>query len=195
MPTSPKTRVAAALPRRFAELLHEAGLALGIGVAVLTLALSGCAAPKTLSAPYSPEIASAAADVADRVEKAVSDRPDLQERPLFIQRPSDRPFFNAFHAKLLSELTSKGLQVSPQREDSITLAYGMYIVAAPGGGRETRDEAVLFVDMSSNNRRIIHVTYPYTFRRAEREAFAGPGPGPSGIPKGYAVKTVRVVND
>lgn len=66
---------------------------------------------------------------ASRVYKAYEDRSDLLERPIFIAQPNNRPFTVAFYHLLRTELVSRGLQVSNNKEpNSVILEYSVQTV-------------------------------------------------------------------
>ncbi|ABB39196.1 hypothetical protein Dde_2399 [Oleidesulfovibrio alaskensis G20] len=104
--------------------------------------LAGCAAyrsqlPVAATYPATPQykMQSAghwqvlASDVADRIEKALGDRDDLLTVPLYLRSPGSRPFAVGFYRLLTSELVSRGLQVSLNREkDNVNVDYAMYVV-------------------------------------------------------------------
>ncbi|MFV0421306.1 hypothetical protein [Oleidesulfovibrio sp.] len=70
-----------------------------------------------------------ASDVADRIEKALGDRDDLLTIPLYLRSPSSRPFSVGFYRLLTSELVSRGLQVSLNKEkDNVNVDYDVYVV-------------------------------------------------------------------
>jgi len=60
-----------------------------------------------------------AGDVADRILKAIGDRDDLLMKPLYVQPPNSRPFAMGFYKLLTSELVSRGMQVSLNRERDV----------------------------------------------------------------------------
>ena len=70
-----------------------------------------------------------ATEVAQRVYKAYEDRDDLLEVPIFVAPPNNRPFTVAFYHLLRTELVSRGLQVSYNREPySVLLEYSVQTV-------------------------------------------------------------------
>ncbi|WP_066853686.1 hypothetical protein [Halodesulfovibrio spirochaetisodalis] len=65
-----------------------------------------------------------AAEIADRVEDAIDDRPDLEEKPIYMRPLNDRAFATGFYSLLNTELISRGLQVAVKPEkDVINLTY------------------------------------------------------------------------
>ena len=66
-----------------------------------------------------------ASEVADRVEVAFVDRPDLAGRPIFVPQKGASPFAAAFHELLISQLVFRGMQVSVAQEDSLVLDYSV----------------------------------------------------------------------
>lgn len=60
-----------------------------------------------------------ASDVADRIFKAIEDRDDLLMKPLYMEPPNSRPFSLGFYKLLTSELVSRGIQVSLERENDV----------------------------------------------------------------------------
>lgn len=60
-----------------------------------------------------------AADVAGRIMKALEDRDDLLMKPLYFVPPNNRPFSVGFYKLLTSELVSRGMQVSLEREEDV----------------------------------------------------------------------------
>ncbi|MDR1126040.1 MAG: hypothetical protein LBM64_08300 [Deltaproteobacteria bacterium] len=84
-----------------------------------------------------------AADVGERVVIAHTDRPDIHNRPIFIAMPNNRPFSLAFYNLLRTELVSRGLQVSYNREPGgLVLEYTIQTVLFnPSRGDNDRSNA------------------------------------------------------
>lgn len=84
-----------------------------------------------------------AADVGERVVIAHEDRPDIRNRPIFIAMPNNRPFSVAFYNLLRTELVSRGLQVSYEREPTgLVLEYTIQTVPFdPSRGSNGRGNA------------------------------------------------------
>lgn len=78
-----------------------------------------------------------ATDVADRILKAIEDRDDLLLKPLYLEPPNSRPFSVGFYKLLTSELVSRGMQVSLEREsDVVDVEYDVLaILHNPRGQR------------------------------------------------------------
>ena len=68
-------------------------------------------------------------ELAEQVEKAVADRSDLQMRPIHVVKPDRKTFSLAFYDLLVSELVSRGLQVSIEKVDTVVLEYEVQIVS------------------------------------------------------------------
>lgn len=109
-----------------------------------------------------------AADVADRVFKASIDRPDVLARPIYIAQPNDRPFTVAFYNFLRTELVSRGMQVSYNKEpNSAVLEYTVqrvtfddgrfdnYSACCPDG---SNTEIVVNARLVYNNRFVAHAS-------------------------------------
>ena len=119
-------------------------LGLLLSLALLTVLL-GCGATQApvaanheahtqLKAQASEHWRDIASEVAERVLKAANDRPDIRNRPIFIAQPNNRPFSVAFYNLLRSELVSRGLQVSHDREPgNVNLEYTVQTVLFDGG--------------------------------------------------------------
>ncbi len=70
-----------------------------------------------------------AAYTAQRVYKAYEDREDLLELPIYVAPPNNRPFTVAYYNLLRTELVSRGLQVSYNKEPrSVVLEYSVQSV-------------------------------------------------------------------
>jgi hypothetical protein len=120
--------------------------------ALITLALmtlfGGCAStdiPLAESPPlYSQEKIQAADHwdnianaVALRIQKTLEDRPDLVNRPVYVQPPNSRPFSRALYSLLTTRLVSKGMQVSGQPDpESLFLGYDMQLIHYKSGRRD-----------------------------------------------------------
>ncbi len=158
-----------------------------------------------------------AIDVAGRVRQALLERDDLIARPLYVAPPNSRPFMLAFHQLLKTEIVSRAMQVSEQREsDSIQIEYdvltvfhdpsrmnggvysrladmGLAIGSIVGAGHPSGSdhEIVVNVRMSYRNRYVLHLSYIRYINDADWPLYLSPEalePG-SGKPR-----TVRVIN-
>ncbi|MDR2893657.1 MAG: hypothetical protein LBV80_11375 [Deltaproteobacteria bacterium] len=121
-------------------------LGLLLSLALLTLLLGCEASPIPVAANHDAHLQlkvqasehwrDIASEVAERVLKAINDRPDLNGRPIFIASPNNRPFTVAFYNLLRSELVSRGLQVSYSKEPGgINLEYTVQTVHFDSGRR------------------------------------------------------------
>ncbi len=107
-------------------------------VLLLLLGIAGCASQIPVAGTYEsttqPKMQAAehwnvlAADVADVVEDSFLERDDLEGIPLFVPPPGERAFSQVFYRLLLSQLVSRGIQVSVQEEDTLTLDYRVLTV-------------------------------------------------------------------
>jgi hypothetical protein len=106
-------------------------------ISSLLLACSDSLAPIATAhrVSYQPKVQavehwrSMANEVAERMLMAIEDRADLQGRPIFVVSPNNRPFTVAFYNLLRSELVSRGLQISYNREpESVMLEYTVQVV-------------------------------------------------------------------
>ncbi|MCG8529215.1 MAG: hypothetical protein MI749_00975 [Desulfovibrionales bacterium] len=65
-----------------------------------------------------------ATEVAEKVKKAITDREDLAEKPIYMRPANDRAFATGFFSMLHTELVSRGLQVVVEKEkDMLILSY------------------------------------------------------------------------
>ncbi|MCT4534288.1 hypothetical protein [Halodesulfovibrio sp.] len=72
-----------------------------------------------------------ASEVADKVEKAVNDRPDIAGKPIYMRPLNGRAFATGFYSLLSTELISRGLQVAVlQEEDMVVLSYATLPVSS-----------------------------------------------------------------
>ncbi len=111
-------------------------------LALLALPLAGCEAYRSqlpVATTYKAEpqykMQSAghwhvlASDVADGILKAIEDRDDLLMKPLYLEPPNSRPFSIGFYKLLTSELVSRGMQVSLEREpDVVEVEYDVLAI-------------------------------------------------------------------
>ena len=94
-----------------------------------------------------------AEDVADRVFKAYKDRSDLLDKPLYLNAPNNRPFTVAFYHLLRTELVSRGLQVSYNKEPrSVILEYNVQTVPF---NASRRDDSSRFEEARHSDSEII----------------------------------------
>lgn len=103
-----------------------------LGVFAL-LMLAGCNSqipqPVTYPQTAQPKMQAAehwnilAEDIAAQVEAAINDRPDLQDRPIYVDLPNGSVFAAAMHDLITSRLVFRGMQVSVERTDSILLTF------------------------------------------------------------------------
>lgn len=124
-----------------------------------------------------------AVDVADKIRDALVERPDLLTKPIYVVAPNSRPFMLTFHQLLKSELVSRAIQVSEQREpDAVEVEYdvltvlhdssrfnaGVYSWLADlgiglgrlfSGSSGSDNEIVVNVRMAYNNRYVVHQSY------------------------------------
>jgi hypothetical protein len=122
------------------RLLRISGLLALLTVLTCSFLLLACSehmAPVAVgyNKSYQPKIQavahwrSLAGDVADRVLMAIEDRPDLHEKPIFVALPNNRAFSVAFYHLLRTELVSRGIQVSHNREaQGIVVEYAVQAV-------------------------------------------------------------------
>lgn len=106
--------------------------------------------------------------VAVRVYKAYEDRNDLLERPIYVAQPNNRPFTVAFYHLLRTELVSRGLQVSYNKEPgSVILEYSVQTVPFDpsrfdnsayyeGDGMSSDHEVIVNSRLSYRNRFVMH---------------------------------------
>lgn len=73
-----------------------------------------------------------AEDVAARVQKAVTDREDLIAVPVHVQPAGQSDFAVAFRDLLISQMVSRGMQVSVEEEDTLTLEYKVLTLTRRG---------------------------------------------------------------
>lgn len=78
-----------------------------------------------------------AEEVAERVLKAYMDRNDILDKPMYLPPPNNRPFTVAFYHLLRTELVSRGLQVSDNKEPrSVILEYNVQTVPFEASRRD-----------------------------------------------------------
>ena len=158
-----------------------AGLTKLTALAVLTLAVffAGCTARSKVPEPEDPiayyQLRAQAADhwreiaedVAIKVQKALLERNDLIDKSIYVIPPPSRPFMAAFHQFLKTEMVSRGMQVSEQREiDTPVLKYDVLAIAfapsrmgvkRPSGASD--HEIVVNARFGYNNRYVRHLSY------------------------------------
>ncbi|MBG0775116.1 MAG: hypothetical protein H0S85_01610 [Desulfovibrionaceae bacterium] len=195
-----------------------------------TLGAAGCYSPKPIGVTYDMttqhKVQAAqhwdvlAADVASQIQMAMEARDDLVFRPIFVQQPNESPFAKAFHRLLVSQLVFRGLQVSVEEEDSLSVNYqvmgvrhgkkgfdlppgalttlplgilafhnlesanGLLSAASAAGlivdmGRSyyagpTSTEIVVTVEMTFNNRYVVHTSSIYYLDPAEIPIYREP---------------------
>lgn len=62
-----------------------------------------------------------AAEIANHVAKSIKDRPDLEDKPIYMRPLNDRAFDTGFYSLLHTELVSRGLQVAVEREEEMIM--------------------------------------------------------------------------
>ena len=126
-----------------------------------------------------------AVEVAARIHKAISDRDDLTDQPIYLAPPHDRPFAVAFYNLLRTELVSRGLQVSYQREPHSTLVeYTAQTVLL----NDERDYTlVVNARMYFLNRFVMHCSLARYIKDEDIALYADPQ-----LPDPYAVSTERI---
>jgi hypothetical protein len=164
---------------------------------------------------YQPKIQAAehwrsiAADVADRVLFAVMDRPDLQEKPLFVALPNNRPFSVAFYHLLRTELVSRGLQLSYKREpQAVAVEYAvqtvlfdssrfgsitesMGISSGNGGISPSNNEIIVNARMFFQNRFVMHASAVRYINDADLPLYLDPQ---LADPLAESTRSIRVVS-
>lgn len=154
-----------------------------------------------------------AVDVADKIRDALVVRDDLATKPVFVVPPNSRPFMLAFHQLVKSELVSRAVQISEQREaDAVQVEYdvltvlhddsrfsgGIYSHLADLGiglgrlftGSSASDhEIVVNVRMAYNNRYVTHLSYIRYINDADWPLYLD---AQSVDPSGGKSRTVRV---
>ena len=152
--------------------------------------------------------------VATRVQKSLSERRDLINKPIYVQPPNDRPFSMAFYNLLRTRLVSKGMQVSDKREaDSLVLNYsvqtvlhessaswtpslaamGIGIVNLVTGSYSSRSdhEIIINTEMLHKNRYVMHLSTVCYIDDDEWAMYISPE---SFDPNGSQTRTVRLVD-
>ncbi|MDL2210817.1 hypothetical protein LJC26_08465 [Desulfovibrio sp. OttesenSCG-928-O18] len=156
-----------------------------------------------------------AVDVADKIRNALVERDDLVTKPLFVVPPNSRPFMLAFHQLVKTELVSRAIQVSEQREaDSVQVEYdvltvlhdhsrfgdGIYSWLADlgigmgrlfSGSSGSDHEIVVNVRMAYNNRYVVHLSYIRYINDADWPLYLDAA---SVDPSGGKNRTVRITN-
>ncbi len=148
----------------------------------LTVILAACSAPRSpgdenrkvypatsLDGAYDWDYL--AADMAERVKKALWDRPDLLPRSIYISQLDSRPFSLAFRNLLKSELVSRGLLVAEVKDpDSVTLDYNIQDVKLDGA-----HEVLVNSYLAHANRYVVHTTVIGRISDAEWDMYASGG--------------------
>lgn len=157
-----------------------------------------------------------AVDVAEKIRDALVVRDDLLLKPIYVVPPNSRPFMLTFHQMLKTELVSRAVQVSEQREpDGVQLEYdvltlvhdssrftrGYYSVLGDmglllgslvaGGASESDHEIVVNVRMAHNNRYVTHLSYIRYINDADWHLYLSPE---SLDPSGGKNRVLRVTN-
>lgn len=102
-----------------------------------------------------------ASDVAASVRKALEDRPDLMDKPIFIPPPSAGPFSMVFFNLLKTELVSRGLQVANSPEaNNVDLNFSLYRVRNDSSTRRPFD-VVIVARMLYHNRYVMYKSGVY----------------------------------
>lgn len=117
-----------------------------------------------------------ASEVAARIYKGVTDRPDIMGRPLYIAPPNNQPFSVAFYNLLRSELVSRGLQVSYEREPySVFIEHTAQLVPFDDSrGNVPEHELVVNARMHYNNRFVMHCSAVRYINDADVALYADP---------------------
>ncbi|SBV91590.1 conserved exported hypothetical protein [uncultured delta proteobacterium] len=106
-----------------------------------------------------------AVDIADKIRDALVERSDLTTKPLYVMPPNSRPFTTTFHQVVKSELVSRAIQVSEQREpDSVQVEYDVVTVKFDPSRRSafssaSDHEVVINVRMAYDGRYVVHRSY------------------------------------
>lgn len=156
-----------------------------------------------------------AIDVAEKVRDALVERTDLTTKPVYVVAPNSRPFMLSFHQILKSELVSRAIQVSEQREsDTVQIEYdvltvhhdssrfdnGIYSVLADmgigigrlfSGSSASDNEIIVNVRMAYNNRYVVHRSYIRYINDADWALYLSPE---SLDPSSGQNRTVKVIN-
>ncbi len=179
-------------PQRGARLRIAGPVLMPVLILLLSaLFLAGCAsrascdgAPKGYSRPIEPLYRNGrtigqpltwqpiASDVAASARKALEDRPDLMDKPIFIPPPNGRTFPMVFFNLLKTELVSRGLQVANfPEENNVDLNFSLYRVRNDGSTRRPFD-VVIVVRMLYNNRYVMHKSGVYFIPEDSRRLYA-----------------------
>lgn len=126
----------------------------------------------TAPTPYAQDKAQAsdhwrdiAVDIADNIRDALVQRSDIAMKPLYVVPPDSRPFMLTFHEVVKSELVSRAIQVSEQREaDGVQVDYDVLTNAfdssrKPVGSAASDHEVVVNVRMAYDNRYVVHRSF------------------------------------
>lgn len=142
-----------------------------------------------------------AVEVADRVLMAVEDRCDIQGRPIHIVHPNNRPFSVAFYNLLRTELVSRGMQVSYDREPGdVVLEYTVQTVPFSDSRFGTGDthyappsdnEIIVNARLFYQNRFVLHCSAIRYINDADWALYIDPQVAD---PKAESSRNVRVTN-
>lgn len=142
-----------------------------------------------------------AVEVAERVLMAVEDRCDIQGRPIHIVHPNNRPFSVAFYNLLRTELVSRGMQVSYDREPGdVVLEYTVQTVpfdASRFGTGDTHyappsdNEIIVNARLFYQNRFVLHCSAIRYINDADWALYIDPQVAD---PKAESSRSVRVTN-
>ena len=158
-----------------------------------------------------------AIDVAENIRKALMERGDLIDKPIYVRPPNTQPFMLAFHQLLKTELVSRAIQVSEKPEaqavhleyDVLTVLHdpsrfsgGVYSVLSDmgiavsnvffGGNPSGSDhEIIVTARMSYQNRYVLHRSYIRYINDPDWPLYLSPEALESGSGGG---RTVRVIN-
>lgn len=145
-----------------------------------------------------------ASDVAERVLKAYSDREDLLTLPLYLPVPNNRHFTVSFYHLLRTELVSRGLQVSYEKEPrSVILEYWVQIVPFDksrlddskrfdnAGAKPSDSEIIVSARMSYRNRFVMHCSQVRYINEADLALYVDPQ---SFDPMASSSRNIRITN-
>ena len=156
-----------------------------------------------------------AVDVADKIRDALVERTDLVTKPLYVVPPNSRPFMLAFHQLVKTELVSRAIQVSEERErdtvqveydvitvlhDASRLGEGIYSHLADlgiglgrifSGASASKHEIVVNVRMAYDNRYVVHLSYLRYINDADWALYLSPD---STDPSSGKNRVIRVTN-
>jgi hypothetical protein len=198
--------------------IHNAtALVAAVILSSLLLACSESQAPLAVGyiPGYQPKIQAVehwraiADDVANRVLLALQDRPDLREKHIFLASPNNRPFSVAFFHLLRSELVSRGLQLSYNREpQSVVMEYAVQSVLfdnsrfgtamdsfgnsqGESGISPSNNELIVNVRMFYQNRFVIHASVVRYINDIDLPMYLDPQ---IADPMAESTRNIRVIN-